>query len=72
MIRSRSLVLRSNPIKEPLQKWLRRPIAALHGVLRCSFITHKLRASNTLRLALGHARSLLQRFLNYQYAAGAQ
>ena len=51
-------------IKEPLQKWLRHPITALHGVLQCSFITYKLRASSTLRLALGHAHSLLQRFLN--------
>ena len=50
-------------IKEPLQKWPRRPIAALHGVLRRSFITYKLRASNTLRLALRHAHSLLQGFL---------
>jgi hypothetical protein len=41
-------------------------MAALHGVLRCSFITYKLRASNTLRLALGHAHSLLQRFLNFE------
>jgi hypothetical protein len=45
-----------------MQKWLRGPIAALHGVLRCSFIMYKLRASITLRLALEHVRSLLQRF----------
>jgi len=50
-------------IKEPLQSGGSRPIAVLHGVLRCSFIAYKLRASNTLRLALRHAHSLLQRFL---------
>ena len=47
-----------------------RPIAALHAVLRYSFIRHKLRSSNAVRLALGHARSLLQRFLKC-YASAA-
>ena len=43
-----------------------RPIAALHGVLRCSNIPYKLRPSNTVRLALRHAHSLLQRFLKWR------
>ena len=46
-----------------------RPIARMLGVLRCSNIPYKLRASNTLRLARGHARSLLQRIPKL-YGAG--
>jgi hypothetical protein len=54
----------SQATKEALQKWLRRPLAALRELLRCSFIPYKLRASKSTRLALGHSRTLLQSFRN--------
>jgi TPR repeat protein len=50
-------------LKEAQKKSLRRPLAALRELLRCSFIPYQLRASKSARVALGHVRSLLQSFL---------
>jgi hypothetical protein len=50
-------------LKKALQKWLRRPLTALRELLWCSFIPYQLRASKSARLAIGHARALLQSVL---------